>query len=144
MGLWFGFLPRSDVSTCSVKYKGTLLTSLLGRNPNQSPIFHRTVLEGYWELGAVMGTKMTATSCTFCSFRYISHRKQHFCEKVKKLTKFGAKTQLSLVKCWWKCWIKSGEMTLWHMPTWHSLFWFLHRARVQQKVNLSIFWCSTL
>ena len=104
-----------------------------------SPIFHRTVLEGYWELGAVMGTKMTATSCTFCSFRYISHRKQHFCEKVKKLTKFGAKTQLSLVKFWLKCWTKSGEMTLWHMPTKQSLFWFLHRARVQQKVNLSIF-----
>ena len=53
------------------KYKGTLLTSLLGGNPNRGLIFHRTVLEGYWELGAGIGTKMTATNCTFCSFRYV-------------------------------------------------------------------------
>ena len=50
-------------------------TSLLGGIPNQDLIFHRTVLEGYWELGAGIGIQMTATNCTFGSFRYFYHRK---------------------------------------------------------------------
>ena len=35
----------------------------------ESSIFHRTVLEAYWEFGARIGTKMKLTVSTFSSFR---------------------------------------------------------------------------
>ena len=35
----------------------------------ESSIFHRTVLEGYWEFGARIGTKMKLAVSTFSSFR---------------------------------------------------------------------------
>ena len=36
---------------------------------NESSIFHRTVLEGYWEFGTRIGTKMKLAVSTFSSFR---------------------------------------------------------------------------
>ena len=43
-------------------------TSLLGGNGNRILNLHRTVLGAYWELGADIGTKITAKNCTFSSF----------------------------------------------------------------------------
>ena len=42
--------------------------SLLGRVQNQTPNFGSAVLLRYWELGDVVGTKMTAVSSTFALF----------------------------------------------------------------------------
>ena len=63
---------------CAVKCKGmqrncnemqrNCVASLLGGNANRILNLHRTVLEAYWKLGAGIGTKITATNCTFSSF----------------------------------------------------------------------------
>ena len=44
-------------------------TLLLRKNLLRGSIFHRTVLEGYWEFGARIGTKMKLAVSTFSSFR---------------------------------------------------------------------------
>ena len=61
------------------------LGSLVGRTQKQSVIFHRTALEGYWEVEAETGTRMTARTCTFRSFRLFLHEVTHFFEKSEKL-----------------------------------------------------------
>ena len=61
-----------DQCVMEVECEGTvlgLLRSHIGHKQMQSPIFHLTVLEGYWELEAENGTRITARNCTFCSFR---------------------------------------------------------------------------
>ena len=60
------------------------LGSLVGRTQKQSVIFHRTVLEGCWELEAETGTRMTARNCTFRLFRLFLQRKTHFSENFQK------------------------------------------------------------
>ena len=60
---------------CAVKCKGMqrkcnemwrgCVGSLLGGNAKRILILHRTVLEAYWEFGNGVGTKITATNCTF-------------------------------------------------------------------------------
>ena len=70
-----------------VECEGTvlgLLRSHIGHKQMQSAIFHLTVLEGYWELEAENGTRMTARNCTFCSFRLFLQRKTHFLENCEK------------------------------------------------------------
>ena len=47
----------------------TRYTSLLRKNGLRDSIFHRTVLEVYWEFGARIGTKMKLSVSTFSSFR---------------------------------------------------------------------------
>ena len=66
-----------------VKCQGCVLgsiRSLLDHKQKQIPIFHRTVLEGHWELEAETGTRMTARTCTFRSFRLFLHEVTHFFE----------------------------------------------------------------
>ena len=61
------------------------IRSLLDHKQKQTPIFQRTVLEGYWELEAETGTRMTARTCTFRSFRLFLHEVTPFFEKCEKL-----------------------------------------------------------
>ena len=55
----------------------------------ESSIFHRTVLEGYWEFGARIGTKMKLAVSTFSSFRLFLF------SKTTKLLNFWKHDQIS-------------------------------------------------
>ena len=102
-------LSISAKRRCSTITKGMYKGSLLTRITNGSAIFHRTVLEGYWELEARTGTRMTATTRSFCSFRLFSCRKTRILGILRKRWKIRTKTQLSSLIFQWKCEIKSRK-----------------------------------
>ena len=85
------------------------VTSPFGRNGKGDANFHRTVLEDYWELEARTGTRMTATTRSFCSLSLFSYRKTRFLGILRKLWKIRTKTQLSSLIFQWKCEIKSRK-----------------------------------
>ena len=131
MTLWFMFLPRSDYKQCT---QG-VWRSLLGENTNENFNFHRTVLEGYWELGARTGTRMTAARSTFPSLGLFSQTKTNFLENFEKLRKCWTKTQFRRWGSQWKCWIKSREWRICHMYRPETLIKYTHSTRVKFEVK---------
>ena len=63
--------------------------SLLRKILLRGSIFHRTVLEGYWEFGARIGTKMKLAVSTFSSFRLFLF------SKTTKLLNFWKRDKIS-------------------------------------------------
>ena len=75
--------------------------SLLRKILLRGSIFHRTVLEGYWEFGARIGTKMKLAVSTFSSFRLFLFSKTTTLLNFWKqsvMIKFRSKTQVWLVE----------------------------------------------
>ena len=99
--------------------------SLLRKNWLRSSIFHRTVLEGYWEFGDRIGTKMKLTVSTFSSFRLFLF------SKTTKLLNF------------WKCGKNSFQNTTLTSRVWANTldkyqdiaFWRYVYSRISKKVS---------
>ena len=102
----------------------------------ESSIFHRTVLEGYWEFGARIGTKMKLTVSAFSSFRLFLF------SKTTKLLNF------------WKCVKISFQNTTLTSRVWANTldkyrdiaFWRYVYSRISKKVSTlnacAIWWAS--
>ena len=102
----------------------------------ESSIFHRTVLEGYWEFGARIGTKMKLAVSTFSSFRLFLF------SKTTKLLNF------------WKCVKISFQNTTLTSRVWANTldkyrdiaFWRYVYSRISKKVSTlnacAIWWAS--
>ena len=83
-------------------------TSLVVLKQQQTPIFNPIVLEGYWELEPRTGTKMTARTCTFCSFVVFWHWKTNFSHTLEKLGHFASDFRSKSVEKKW-VWTEIAE-----------------------------------
>ena len=74
-------------------YKGDTTAFAFGEQQTRIVVFHRNILESYWELEARTGTKMTASvsSLRFCCC--FPKQQSHFAANSEKPRNIGAKNQ---------------------------------------------------